>query len=190
MRCVIGLGNPGARYIDTAHNMGFLVLDRVLRGLRSSESVRSLVDLRRLEADIALAGTATGDILLVKPLTFMNASGRSVARILAEYDLGPGQMLVIHDDLDLPFGKLRFRARGSSGGHRGVESIIEATGTGEFSRLKIGIGREAGADAADYVLRPLPVELREDLEDTLRRASEAVRFWIDEGVQKSAERFN
>lgn len=150
MKCIIGLGNPGKKYANTRHNVGYMVLDEIAGRFRLSFE------------DVGFAETASAtvphggglDLLLVRPLTYMNSSGVAAAQVMTDYRLKPGDMLVIHDDMDLPFGKIRFRRKGSSGGHRGIDSIIAEIGTDEFCRLKIGVGRPPeGMDPVEYVLK-------------------------------------
>ena len=162
-------------------------------------------ELKRREYDALFGRTATSglDLILVKPQTYMNASGRAVAALLraqagtlleaAEGDLDlRSELLVISDDLDLPFGKLRFRGRGSAGGHRGVESVIDALGTDLFSRLRIGVGRREveSQDAAEYVLEPLVGEEREVLSASAQHAAAALPLWVRQGVDACANRYN
>jgi PTH1 family peptidyl-tRNA hydrolase len=154
---IVGLGNPGRRYADTRHNIGFLVLDWLAahlgapawRGERRAEVTRGRLDGREL--------------LLAKPQTFMNASGEAVQALAAWYRLLPATILVVADDLDLPFGRLRLRPSGSAGGHNGLKSIIAHLGTTEFPRLRIGIGRPDTGETIDWVLSPFGRDSVQDL---------------------------
>ncbi len=184
MKFVVGLGNPGRKYDKTPHNVGFKVVDRLVPG--SPEGFFR----RQFKADCGRIGLEGGPVLLVKPQTYMNESGEAIRNVLGYYKGSPDQLLVIHDDLDLPLAELRFRARGSSGGHRGIASTIASLGTQEFHRLKLGIGRDPSMDAADYVLKPLDEESRETLERACDRAVEAVRSWLRESIEISAGKFN
>ena len=202
LRCIIGLGNPGAEYEATRHNVGFLCVDCF------AEKKGCEVDRHKHEALFGRHVTRAGELLLVKPQTYMNASGRAVAALLraqaatllssgaGELDLSES-VIVISDDLDLPLGKLRFRGCGSAGGHRGVESVIEYLGTELFSRLRIGVGRPdlerpdlERPDAADYVLEALTGDDRELLMATARHAAAALPLWIRQGIDACANRYN
>ncbi|HID65408.1 MAG TPA: aminoacyl-tRNA hydrolase, partial [Aquificaceae bacterium] len=149
IRLLVGLGNPGKEYEKTRHNVGFMVIDELVKSLRAkkpSEEALSLV------YKIRIGGK---EVFLAKPLTYMNNSGAAVYNLLEEYGLSPEQMIVIYDDLDLPLGTIRLRLKGSSGGHKGVESIIKYIGTQNFPRLRIGIGRpKKKEDVVKYVLSP------------------------------------
>ena len=130
-------------------------------------------------------------LLLVKPLTYMNLSGRAVAEVLALHRLAPSDILVVHDDMDLPFGKIRVRRRGSSGGHRGIESIIEHLGTSEFPRLKIGIGRPpVGVDPVDFVLQPFGADENARLSEVLRIGAQAVLDIFTQGIEQAMAHYN
>ncbi len=153
IKLVLGLGNPGEEYKETRHNIGFTILDELVRRLKLKEKRRECLSL------IYRANIGGKKLLLAKPQTYMNNSGYAVINILEEYSLEPNEMLVVHDDLDLPFGYMRLRLEGSSAGHRGVESIINSIKSQNFPRLRIGIGRPAkGEDIARYVLSPFSPE--------------------------------
>lgn len=135
MKLIVGLGNPGSEYADTRHNIGYMILDKLAKELGEESA-------RWNEQDKFQAVTARiGDVLLVKPITFMNRSGEAVSAIMRFYKLSPADVWVIHDDIDLPMGKIRIREQGSSAGHNGVQSIINALGTNNFVRYRLGIGR-------------------------------------------------
>jgi PTH1 family peptidyl-tRNA hydrolase len=135
MKLIVGLGNPGSEYEDTRHNIGFMVLDKLAKEL-GSESAR-WEEHEKFQAVTARAG----DVMLVKPITFMNRSGDAISALMRFYKLSPSDVWVIHDDIDLPLGKIRVRERGSSAGHNGVQSVIESLKTDAFVRFRIGIGR-------------------------------------------------
>lgn len=185
MKVVLGLGNPGRKYARTRHNLGFLVVDRI-----ASEN-QVAVDK---EKHSALVGDWQKDgerILLVKPQTFMNHSGEAVRQLLRYFELAPGDLVVIHDDLDLPFGRIRIRPGGSAGGHRGVLSILEVLAEGEFFRVRMGIGRPPpGIDPTDYVLAPFSSEERSQLPQVVSRAAAAVACLLEKGPQRAMELFN
>jgi len=177
---IVGLGNPGARYRETRHNLGFWVVDRIAReeGLDWKQRDRAFV-----------APWAGG--WLVKPTTYMNASGEAVAPLARYYEIPPERILVVHDDMDLPLGRLRLRRGGSAGGQKGVKSVIEHLGTDRFDRLRIGIGRPPeGWDAASWVLSKFRPEERPLAEKAAAAAAEAARVWLSEGLQQAQQRFN
>ena len=158
MKLIVGLGNPGQAYRWTRHNLGFLLIDE-LAGRNGIEIGR-----RGLESEYGRGKIRGEEVLLAKPQTFMNRSGEAAARLLRFFKVPPEDLIIIHDDLDLPCGKIRIRLQGGHGGHQGVKSVIEAVGSDGFLRVKIGIGRPSDPrwDPADYVLEPVRGELRED----------------------------
>ncbi|HEY9404034.1 MAG TPA: aminoacyl-tRNA hydrolase [Pyrinomonadaceae bacterium] len=183
---IVGLGNPGAQYELTRHNLGFMVVDLLAR-----EAGR---EVRREECR-ALVGRAEIEgrkVELVKPQTYMNLSGESVQCLLRKRELKTATgLVVISDDLALPFGTLRIRPRGSSGGHNGLKSIIAQTGTDEFIRLRIGIQPEHPlADTARYVLERFPPGARTELEKVLERSAEAIRAVLRDGIDKAMATYN
>ncbi|MGB9791469.1 MAG: aminoacyl-tRNA hydrolase [Thermacetogeniaceae bacterium] len=185
LRLVCGLGNPGEDYADTRHNAGYMVVER----LRSAHggSWRRFDSLAQV-CSVEIGGTP---VLLVQPLTYINSSGRAVQPLVRRWGVSPGSLLVVSDDLDLPFGAIRLRPAGSSGGHRGIQSVIDCLGTQEFPRLRIGIGRPPeGVDAAEYVLSPFSPEERGRLEEILELAAEAAACWAVEGVEAAMSRYN
>jgi PTH1 family peptidyl-tRNA hydrolase len=185
VKWIVGLGNPGKRYENTRHNVGFLVVDR-FAGRHGIGSFRS-----QFSASVASMPLAGGEkVYLVKPQTYMNLSGSAVREVLEFFGGSPDDLLVVHDDLDLPLGRLRYRAGGSSGGHLGVESAIASLGTQAFARMKVGIGREAGQDAADFVLAPLGDPERSVLDRAVDRAAESLDVWIADGVGRAASLYN
>jgi PTH1 family peptidyl-tRNA hydrolase len=184
LKIVVGLGNPGDRYRDTRHNVGFQVVDELARRWRS-ETWR-----RRYEAEVA-EHRADGPVLLVKPQTFMNLSGVSVREAAKFYKAQPAEIIVIHDDLDLPPGRMRIRERGGAGGHRGIESIIAQLGTAEFVRIKFGIGRPpAGWESADYVLGRFSPEEQPLIKEMIITAADAVEMLLKEGTAPAMNQFN
>ncbi|MGQ9734794.1 MAG: aminoacyl-tRNA hydrolase, partial [Candidatus Bipolaricaulia bacterium] len=186
MKAIFGLGNPGPRYHWTRHNLGFLAIDRYLAGLRPAGqgwfrrwwSGWSL--LRARKVDQALVYRPKGDLLLVKPLTYMNRSGLAVKELLTRFPLEVSDCLVICDDVRLPLGRLRARARGGSGGHGGLASIIAELGTEEIPRLRIGIGREGlRGDLVPYVLGRLTSGELARLEPVLERVAGAIDLFYE-----------
>jgi peptidyl-tRNA hydrolase, PTH1 family len=176
---VVGLGNPGDRYQATRHNVGFRVVDEL--------AAQERIAVRRLEGGALLGRGAIGGepILLARPQTFMNASGEAVRVLCQKYDVDLDRLCVVCDDADLPLGRLRFRARGSSGGHKGLQSTIASLGSFEFPRLRIGIAGPSDArdrDLAEYVLEPFEPEERPVIEEAVGRAREAIVRWVTRGI--------
>jgi PTH1 family peptidyl-tRNA hydrolase len=182
---IVGLGNPGREYKENRHNVGFMLIDRL--------SVRW--DARNMKIQskaIVIATRWEGrKLLLAKPQTYMNLSGTSVQGLLKFYKLPLENLLVAHDDLDLPFGALRIRPGGGPGGQRGVEDIINRLGTQEYARLRIGIDRPPGRmDPANYVLQDFPSKDLIALSQVLDRAADSVQVWIQEGLNSAMNKFN
>ena len=189
MVIVVGLGNPGETYRGTRHNVGFWVLDRLAE--RSGAAFRAEGELRRYawSARVRLAGT---DVLLAKPRTYMNRSGRAVAALSRIYSTEPEELLVVHDDADLEMGRLRLRKGGGAGGHNGVRSLIEVLGKSDFTRIRVGVrgsGRD-DAELADYVLSDFDAKDREVAEDACELAADAVEALLREGLTTAMNRYN
>jgi peptidyl-tRNA hydrolase, PTH1 family len=186
VKLLAGLGNPGPRYAESRHNVGFLVVDELAR--------RWAADMSRYDRDFeALVGrTRRGDedVLLLKPATFMNLSGRSVAATWRFYKLGLADVLVVHDDLDLPLGQLRLRAEGSSGGHKGLADVLRHLGTEALARLRIGIGRAAPGSTVDYVLGRFAPDEREAMQAAIVTAADAAECWLARGIETAMNEFN
>ena len=182
IRLVVGLGNPGKEYERTRHNVGFMVIDELVRKLRIknySEEALSHVYRSRVGGR---------QVIFAKPQTYMNNSGLAVLNLLEENGIEPQEMLVVYDDLDLPLGMTRLRLEGSSGGHRGVESIIKSIGTEKFPRLKIGIGRpKRKEDVVSYVLSPFSKEEEEIARAVIKKAAECVLRSIELSPQDAME---
>ncbi|MGI9952552.1 aminoacyl-tRNA hydrolase [Moorellaceae bacterium AZ2] len=183
---VVGLGNPGPRYETTRHNAGFMALDLL------ADDLGIHLSRKKNEALVGTGRVGEERVLLVKPLTFMNLSGQAVAPLARWYGIGAGDILVLLDDLDLEPGRLRVRAKGSSGGHRGLGSVLSALGTDMVPRVRIGIGRPpAGQDPADYVLEPFTDEEWSLVGPVLLKAAKAARFWLEGGdMEEVMNRFN
>jgi PTH1 family peptidyl-tRNA hydrolase len=177
VRLVLGLGNPGPEYERTRHNVGFDVVEHLAR--REGLFFESATVLERYDGPSAFLGARSfePDALLVKPTTFMNRSGAIVPPLLAWAGAAPEQMLVVYDDLDLPLAKLRLRAAGSSGGHNGLQSILETLGTDRVPRLRVGIGRPR-TDAAHHVLERFAPEEQKEIDGAVAEAAEAVFAWL------------
>lgn len=187
-RVVLGLGNPGPRYAGTRHNLGFRVIDAL------AERLGAAVDRLECNALVGAAEIDTGALLLAKPLTWMNRSGHA-AHCLAEcHGTAPAGVLVVYDEVGLPLGRLRLRATGGPGGHRGMESVIGALRTDDVPRLRLGIAPEGGApggeELADWVLAPFEPGETEAAEEMVERAADACRAWLDEGIDAAMTRFN
>lgn len=181
----VGLGNPGPEYAASRHNVGFLVVERVAAALGARWRPAAGP---ALEAAATVAGRP---LFLLKPLTYMNLSGRAVAAALRRHGLGPDRLCVVHDDLDLPCGALRLRPGGGAAGHRGVLSIIEELGSAGFARVRVGIGRPAErARVVDYVLAPFTAAEWELVAPAVARAAEAVLAVAREGLEAAMNRFN
>jgi peptidyl-tRNA hydrolase, PTH1 family len=184
MKLVAGLGNPGSRYEGTRHNLGFAVVD-LLAGRWGIEVAR-----QKFNAWVG-DGTAGGQrVVLLKPLTFMNLSGQAVQAAVAFHKLSLEDLLVVSDDLDLPVGQIRLRASGTSGGHKGLESIIQLLGSNEFARLRIGIGRAGRDEVVAHVLSGISPEEEALTDAAVRRAADAVECWLTDGVTAAMNRFN
>jgi PTH1 family peptidyl-tRNA hydrolase len=182
---IAGFGNPGRDYLNTRHNVGFLVIDRLCRKLD--------VFLGKLQANALTASfkDSQNRIILAKPQTYMNLSGQSVSGLLHFYKIPTEKLLVIHDDLDLPFGTLRIRPSGGSAGQKGLGSTIERLGSQDFARIRVGIGRPPGRmDAADYVLQPFHNTEQQMLDSVLETASEAAIAFVRDGLEPAMNRFN
>jgi PTH1 family peptidyl-tRNA hydrolase len=173
-RAVIGLRNPGPDYEGTRHNTGYEVLARVLD--RAGEKLGR--GPSRVRAQVTQVGTGDGRLLYAVPMTYMNESGRAVRALLDYFGLSPQSILVVHDDIDLPFGRLRLQVGGGTGGNNGVRSIETTLGTRDFNRLKLGVGRPPGQmDPADYVLRPFTKAERGEVELMIEDAADVVELW-------------
>jgi PTH1 family peptidyl-tRNA hydrolase len=187
VKIVVGLGNPGPEYVGTRHNVGFEVANR-LAAAHTDGTWRS--GASALEARWR-RGPADEDVLIVKPLTFMNLSGQAVAEVIRFYKVPVGDILIVCDDVNLPLGRLRARASGSEGGHNGLRSIAELLGTIEYPRLRIGVGRgDARRDLADHVLARFEPAEAAAVAEAVARAVDAVGLWIAEGLVRMMNSFN
>ncbi|TCS80163.1 aminoacyl-tRNA hydrolase [Tepidibacillus fermentans] len=175
MKLIVGLGNPGEKYENTKHNIGFLTIDQIYMDLKNETYFSSK---SKFNAFILEGKIHNEKVLLVKPLTYMNLSGEAVEPLLNWYHLSVDDLLIVYDDLDLPLGKIRLREKGSSGGHNGIKSIIEHLNTDQFKRMKIGIGRPKDNNIVDYVLSPFRTEEFAMIKESLHLASQAIQEWI------------
>lgn len=185
MKLVVGLGNPGKRYDGTRHNVGFDVVDR----LAAAPGVTGFQD--RFDADVAEWREGDDKILLMKPQTFMNLSGKSVRQAVDFYQIDLKDLLVVCDDMALPLGKLRFRARGTHGGHNGLRDIQQHLGTTDYARLRIGVDAPEGEkDAVDHVLGKFKPSEKPMIEDALQLSVQGVALWVAQGIQKCMNQYN
>jgi PTH1 family peptidyl-tRNA hydrolase len=185
MKLIVGLGNPGRRYRGTRHSVGAEVVGRLAE--------RVGIDINEEDGFAKVGRGVIGGtrVLLAIPQTYVNVSGAAVRDLRRRHRMAPKDILVVVDDLDLPVGRLRLRARGSAGGHNGLKSIIEAVGTNEFPRLRVGVGRPPdGVDPAEFVLTRFSPGERDELEEVLDRAAEVLEVAIREGVPAAMNRFN
>ena len=187
LHLMVGLGNPGAEYALTRHNVGFLVVEELARRVAANWNSE-----KKFEARVAKTDRADRRILFAEPQTFMNASGEAVGALMNFYRVPIQQLLVVADDADLPFGEIRLRAKGSSGGHHGLESIEKHVGSREFARLKVGIGRtkDGRREITNYVLGKFSADETKLLEKVLQRAADQAECWVAEGIEKAMSRFN
>ena len=186
MKLIVGLGNPGREYRDTRHNAGFMVVDEIAR--------RHALNWAMAPAQVPDSHVAkrfgTEPVLLAKPLTYMNLSGDATAGLLRYYDVDPVDLLIVVDDIDLPFGRLRARPSGSAGTHNGLRSVVGRLGI-EIPRLRVGVGRgDARRDLADHVLAKFEPAEREQLESVITRAADAAEMFAAEGIIKVMNTYN
>ena len=184
MKLVVGLGNPGTKYLGTRHNIGFDLVDQLARGGRQAGFTR------KFEGQVAEIEIDYRRVLLLKPETFMNLSGRSVGQAARFYKLEPPEILAVCDDLSLPVGKIRIRPGGSDGGQKGLRDITAQLGTDAYARLRIGVGERGPIDAADFVLSRFRPNERPIVDDALISAAQAVAIWVTRGVDAAMNQFN
>lgn len=185
MKVVTGLGNPGKKYDNTPHNIGFAIVDLLAQKL--SLGWKTHVNFRVSAAKASWKGT---QFLLVKPQTFMNLSGAGIAPLMRYFRCEPKDLTVVVDDVELPLGRLRIRAKGGAGGHNGLTSIIDSLGTQEFARLRVGVGRETRGGLIKHVLSRFASDQEEIVQSAVRTASEAVLCLIENDLIESMNRYN
>ena len=185
MKIIFGLGNPGQKYKNNRHNIGYMVVEELATEV-SAKFKRSLT----LGGQIAKVKKGDQDIILVKPRTFMNNSGSSARRIAAKYKVRSQDVLIIYDEIDLALGEIRFRQKGSCAGHRGMSSIISALGTEQINRLRVGIGGSHRQELSDYVLSDFSCREKETLQETINRATCACFDWISQGADFVMREYN
>ncbi len=185
MTIIVGLGNPTRKYANTRHNLGFMIVDELARKLNAKFKEKE----DHLIAEVKIQDK---DIVIVKPLTYMNLSGKAVKKLVNEKVLQclPSSLIVAHDDLDLPLGKIKIKRNGSSGGHKGVQSIIENIGTKDFIRVKLGISKDPAQDTSDYVLTPFKKEEKAIIKEKIALAADAIIAIITEGISKAMNIYN
>lgn len=195
MQLIIGLGNPGQSYEQTRHNIGYMVLDKLAKEL----SDHALVWDEDVKHDARVA--KAGGVLLVKPITFMNNSGEAVGKLVSFYKLQASDVIVVHDDIDLPLGNIRIREKGASGGHKGVESILRVLGTDAFTRVRLGIGRGGNVDGdtpkhirqhavVDFVLHAFGQHEQGEVRKLIDHGVNAIRTILYEGVDVAMHKFH
>jgi PTH1 family peptidyl-tRNA hydrolase len=186
VKLIVGLGNPGRKYQGTRHNVGFAVIDELARRRGAGFEAAPADALMARARDLGAGGT-----ILLKPLTLMNLSGHAVGEVTRYFRVPLDDLLVIADDVNLPLGRLRTRARGSDGGHKGFRSIIEQLGTQDFARLRVGVGRgDDRRDLADHVLARFDPEERPEIEVAVARAADAAEMFVAEGIEPVMNAFN
>lgn len=185
MRLIVGLGNPGPEYQWTPHNLGFLAVDE----LANRGEIR--VERPEAQALVGLGKLAGKEVILAKPQTYMNLSGNSVGRLMDRYEVEPGELLVMFDERDLPWGMIRIGERGSPGTHNGAKSVISAVGTQEFARLRLGCGPDHPVgDLAEYILRPMRKSELEVAGEMVANAGDAVELMLTEGIAAAMNKYN
>lgn len=183
MKAIVGLGNPGSQYAGTRHNIGFMVIDRL------AATYGAPVAKSRFKSLVTEVPIGTEKVVLLKPQTFMNASGDAVRLMGAWYKLYADEILIVLDELDLGFGTLRLRERGSAGGHNGLSSVIQQIGTNEFPRLRVGIGR-GRSSATTQVLSKFNVQEQQELPWIIQNAADACTLWVEEGPVAAMNKIN
>ncbi|MCF6155245.1 MAG: aminoacyl-tRNA hydrolase [Candidatus Brocadia sp.] len=184
MKIIVGLGNPGEKYLKTRHNCGFMIIDRL------AQQLEMVCNQKKFQSFFCKKSVEQEEIILLKPQTFMNLSGVAVREAVDMYKCALQNLMIVCDDLDLPLGKIRIRRNGGSGGHRGLESIAASLGSAGFSRLKVGIGRPPVGDPGNYVLSKFSGEEEAVAAKIIEKACLALRTWIFEGIEACMNKFN
>lgn len=185
MKCIVGLGNPGRKYRRTRHNIGFMVVDELLKRHKWKLSHQ------KFNGDYALEYYEGVQVLLLQPQTFMNLSGESIRGVVNYYNIDVEDILVVYDDLDLPVGKIRLREKGGHGGHNGIRSTIDHLETKDFKRIRIGIGRPTNrVPVVNYVLSPFSKEEREDVHISIQTAADACEDWLKTSFKEAMNKYN
>lgn len=181
MKIIVGLGNPGKEYINTRHNVGYLVVDNYVGDEKWKEKHQALYCEKKINGE---------KIIFVKPLTYMNLSGNAVRQFMTFYDVDIEDLFVIQDDLDLPVGTYKLKKNSSAGGHNGIKSIIQSVGSNEFTRLKIGISNDKSMDTKDYVLGRLSKKELEELDNLQSTFNKIINCYIKEGIDRAMNIYN
>ena len=193
---VVGLGNPGPAYSNTRHNVGLMVVDELARRARASWSAHramrsDVVETRLSDAGLGMPGAQAHKVVLVRPRTFMNESGQAASKLAAFHKVDPAHVVAVHDELDLDLGQLRLKLGGGDNGHNGLKSLRRHLGSGDYFRIRFGIGRPPGRqEPADYVLAAIPGSLRLEVELEVQRAADAVELLLAHGLEVAQNRFN
>ncbi len=182
---IVGLGNPEIQYEGTRHNIGFQIIDKVLNGMPKTGEV-----VHKFESFYWELNFRNKKYYFQKPLTYMNLSGKAVAKFAKKHDIEPKNILVIYDDLDLSLGQIRIRKQGGAGGHNGVKSLIDELGTEKFNRLRFGIGRPNSSEQVDFVLSKFAEDEIKSVEETVQRSFEAIKFSLVSGIEATMNKFN
>ena len=181
MKLIVGLGNPGKEYNNTRHNVGFLVLDNYLNTSDWKEKFNALYHEERINGE---------KVIFVKPLTFMNLSGDAVVKYVNYFDVNIDDILVIHDDLDLPFSTYKLKKNSSAGGHNGIKSIINRIGSQEFARLKVGVSHDRSIDTKDYVLGNFSKKEKEQIEVMQKDFNKIIESFVNDGIDRTMNIYN
>ena len=195
---VVGLGNPGSRYAGSPHNVGFRVVDHLAErhaGIPSHSAAETAAGKagawrERFDARLCVCTVDACELVLLEPMTFMNRSGESVRKAMAFFQIDVERALIVHDELDLPLGALKLKRGGGEAGHNGLKSVSAELGTRDYARLRVGVGRPAAGEVADYLLAPLPTETAAQLDDRLDAAEAAVGLWAKHGIEQAMNLVN
>jgi PTH1 family peptidyl-tRNA hydrolase len=188
MKLIVGLGNPGSEYRDTRHNVGFKVVDALVQRWRVEDQWREKFDALQIRTTVP---GGDGQVIVAKPLTFMNLSGQAVAAVAGFYKIEPPDIFIVTDDVALPVGRLRARREGGAGGHNGLKSLIQSLATQAFPRMRVGVGRgDSRRDLADHVLGRFDADERDTVSAAVLRAADATEVFISEGIERVMNSFN
>jgi PTH1 family peptidyl-tRNA hydrolase len=189
---VVGLGNPGPRYAGSPHNVGFCVLDHFAEhhALAGQKMAGHAAWTQRFDAELGMASVAGTEVVLLKPLTFMNRSGESVRKAMSFFKITEEQALVVHDELDLPVGSVKLKHGGGEAGHNGLKSVSAELGTRDYARLRVGVGRPAAGEVSEFLLAPMPAALASEVSASLPRASGAIELWLSHGLDRAMNMVN
>jgi peptidyl-tRNA hydrolase, PTH1 family len=192
MLLVVGLGNPGTRYSHTPHNVGFRVLDRLAEGTRADHAPSGPASSwsQRVDGELLVTRVDEQPLALLKPLTFMNASGKSVSKAMSFFEISVVSTLVVHDELDLPLGAIKLKRGGGEAGHHGLESVSAELGSRDYLRLRVGVGKPAAGSVSDFLLQPLDAAAEQQLDVALTRARDVVELVARQGIERAMNQVN